>query len=84
MATFRSAKAVTKNTRTFFVYPARNAELHEQQRQLQLPVHELLESGKTRFLTFGDSAVRQFEQLPAIIAALESWIEKHKTEHKVC
>jgi hypothetical protein len=61
---------VARNVRNFFAWPARNAELHEQQRILGIPEHELVAFGKTRFLTTGDSAVRFHEQIPAVIRAL--------------
>jgi hypothetical protein len=61
MSAFEAAKAVMKNICSFFIWPARNALLHEQQRALSFPVHELVAYGKTRFLTLGDAAVRLFE-----------------------
>jgi hypothetical protein len=83
MATFENAKAVTKNTRNFLFWPARKAELHEQERILNLPQLNLKASGGTRFLTFGDAAVRQFQVLPAVIANFIAIIEKNKEDKKV-
>jgi hypothetical protein len=76
----RGGKEMARN---FFVYPARNSELHSQQRILNLPQHELVAYGKTRFLTLGDAAVRLFEQLAAVIGAMEVYLNKHKKDTKV-
>jgi hypothetical protein len=84
MAPFEAAKAVMKNIRNFFAWPARNAELRVHQASLHLPQHQLVAYGKTRFLTLGDAAVRLFEQLAAVIRALRAYLEKHKAEAKVC
>jgi hypothetical protein len=84
MAPFEAAKAVMKNVRNFFVWPARNAELHARQQALGLPNNELVVYGRTRFLTLGDAAVRLFEQLAAVISALEVYLQKHEKDAKVC
>jgi hypothetical protein len=79
----QEAKVVTRNARNIMNYPARQAVLREQEISLSLPQHKLLESGKTRFLTGGDAAVRMLEVLPAVISSLPILI-KRAADAKVC
>jgi hypothetical protein len=83
MRPLQTAKVVTRNVRNAFNYPARQAVLREQQVALSLPLHKPVESGKTRFLTSGDAAVRMLEQLSAVITALQRLVHD-APDAKVC
>jgi hypothetical protein len=83
MRPLQEAIVVTRNARNVLNYPARLAVFHEVQTALALPLHKLLESGKTRFLTKGDAAVRMFEQLAAVIGCIQKLVAT-TTDSKVC
>jgi hypothetical protein len=79
---FRNAKRVFSNAHTFVNRPARKLVLQDKQRQMGIPEHNLIDSGKTRMLTTADSAVRLFEQLPCVSATVQA-VRDTTTDSKV-
>jgi hypothetical protein len=61
MAPFRNSKIVMGLARNFLHYPARQARFRDIQGERNLPPHLLIETGKNRFLTLGDGAIRIVE-----------------------